>query len=79
MQGTHFYGHSKTQALGLVFADGDGGGTRPKQDIAHAANFFFNFFGCAIAFAQQNSCGIQVITCVYKIFYRSGHGLVHHF
>ena len=69
----------KTQALGFVFADGDGGGARPKQDIAHAANFFFNFFWCAIAFTQQNSCGVQVITCVHKIFYRCSHGLVHHF
>ena len=48
------------------------------QHRAHAADFFFDLFRCAVAFAEQNRLGIQIVTGVHKVFDRSGHGFVHH-
>ena len=68
----------ETQALGLVLADGNGGGAAAGQHRAHAADFFFHFLGRAVALAQQDGFGRQVVAGVHKVFHRGGHGLVHH-
>ncbi len=68
----------KAQAFGLAVAHRNAGGTGCAQHLAHAPDFFFHLFGCAIAFAQQNGFRAQVVARVYKVFHRGGHGLVHH-
>ena len=60
-------------------ADRNGGRAVLAQDIAHAANFFFDFFRRAVTFAQQNRRSVQVIASVNKVLNCGGHGLVHHF
>ena len=66
------------QALRFVAAHGDGGGAAVAQHLTHAADFFFDFFGRAVALAQQNGGGAEVVAGVYKVFNGSGHGAVHH-
>ena len=68
----------KAQALFLVVAHGNGRGPRAAQHVAHAGDFFFHLFGRAVAFAQQNGLGAQVVAGVDKVLDGSGHGLVHH-
>ena len=68
----------KLHALRFVAAHGDGSCTAAAQHFAHAANFFFHFFGCAVALAQQNRGGAQVVVGVDKVFHGGGHGAVHH-
>ena len=53
-------------------------GTAGVQHGAHPANFLLHFFNRAVAFAQQDCGGIQVVACVYIVFNGGGHGLVHH-
>ena len=78
LAGRRFAAAPKAQAFGLVLAHADGCGARRAQHLAHAANFFFHLFGRAVAFAQQDGFGTQVIACVHKVFHGGGHGLVHH-
>jgi hypothetical protein len=68
----------EAQALGLVFAHGNGGGAAAAQHRAHAADFFFHLFGRAVALAQQDGFGVQVVAGVHEVLDRGGHGLVHH-
>ena len=68
----------KAHALGFAVAHRNRGGTGGGEHRAHAANFFFHLFGCAIALAQQNGGGAQVVTGVHIVFHGGGHGLVHH-
>ena len=68
----------KAQALGFALADRNGRGTTAGQHLAHAADFFFNFFHRAITLAEQNRLSRQVIASVYKVFNGRRHGLVHH-
>ena len=56
----------------------DGCGAVAAQHCAHALDFFFYFFDRAVALAQQNRLGTQVVARVHKVFYRRRHGLVHH-
>ena len=69
----------KAQALGLALAHRNRGSAMAAQHRAHAGNFFFHFLGRAVAFAQQDGGGVQVVAGMDKVFHRSGHGLVHHF
>ena len=69
----------EAQALGLVLADGNGGGTSRAQHLAHAADFLFHLLRRAIAFAQQDGGGIQVVASMDKVLHGGSHGLVHHF
>jgi hypothetical protein len=56
----------------------DGGGAATAQHVAHAANLLFHLFGGAIALAQQNRGGTQIVVSVHKVFDSGSHGAIHH-
>jgi len=66
------------QALGLVPAHGDGGGACVAQHLAHAADLFFDFLRHAIALAQQDGFGREVVSGMDEVLDRRRHRLVHH-
>ena len=62
----------------FVAAHGNGGGACGFEHGRHAANLFFHLFGRAVALAQQNGSGSQVVARVHKVFHSHRHGAVHH-
>ncbi len=59
-------------------AHGDGGGAGGAQHGAHAADFLFDLFGRAVALAQQDGFGREVVAGLHEVLHRGGHRLVHH-
>ena len=67
------------QALIFVLRDFDVRCASAAQHFRDARHFVGHFFRRAIAFAQQNGFGCQVVTRMHKAFDRDGRDLVHHF
>src|ERR1700736_4261991 len=69
----------KFEALRFVGADFDSRCPGADENLFHPNNLFGHLLGTAVAFAQQNGGGVEVVISVYERFNRGGHGLVHEF
>jgi hypothetical protein len=49
----------EAQPLGLIAADGYGGGAAGRQHRTHARDLFLDLFGRAVALAQQDGLGLR--------------------
>ena len=69
---------SRTQALRLVLAHRDGGGAAAPEHLGHAGDLFLDLLRRAVALAQQDGLGAQVVAGVHEVLHRGRHRLVHH-
>eukprot|EP01136_Pigoraptor_vietnamica_P010494 Opistho-1_new@48175 len=66
------------QALGLGLADLALRGAAVQQHGQHARDLLGHLLGRAVALAQQDGLGRQVVARVNEVLHGGGHGLVHH-
>ena len=68
----------EAQALGFAFAHRDGRGARAAQHFAHVGDLFLDFLGRAVALAQQDGLGREVVAGLDEVLDGGRHGLIHH-
>ena len=51
---------------------------RADQHLDHAADLLVDLLGRAVALAQQDRLGVEVVAGVHEVLDRGGHRLVHH-
>ena len=66
------------QALRLVLAHFHARGAGARQHVEHAVDLLGHLFGRAVAFAQQDGRGREVVAGVHEVFDGRRHRLVHH-
>ena len=66
------------QALGFAAADVEAGGASGFEHRDHAADLLLDFFRRAVALADQDRSGVEVVAGVDVVLDRRRHRLVHH-
>ena len=69
----------EAQALLFVGADLDACGAAGVQDSRHAPDLLVDLFLRAVALAEQDGRGVEVVAGVHEVFDGGGHALVHQF